>query len=193
MIFYIEKLSEKFGKYSLFFDSAVVIFASLLIGLFSQFELIIPFSPVPLTLQTFAVLLCGLILGKTRGAISVILYLIEGASGLPFFAGGGFGVRYIFGPSGGYLLGFICAAYLSGLFAELNFTKNYFKTLIALIISNFSIYIFGLFYLSIFVGSKLVFELGLYPFLVSDLIKIVFLSLSFPFISKVLKAREKFY
>lgn len=192
MIFYIEKLNEKLGKYAIFFDTAVVLFASLFIGVFSQFELIIPFSPVPLTLQTFAVLLCGLILGKTRGAISVFLYLIEGASGLPFFAGGSFGVSHIFGPTGGYLLGFICAAYISGLFAELNFTKNYFKTFIVLVISNFSIYIFGLSYLSIFVGVKFVFELGLYPFLVSDLIKIVFLSLSFPFLSKVLKAREKF-
>ncbi|MCX7829591.1 MAG: biotin transporter BioY [Acidobacteria bacterium] len=188
----IDKPKIKITSIPLFYDVLMVVSASLLIGLFSQFELILPFSPVPLTLQTFAVLLCGILLGKTKGALSVLLYLAEGALGLPFFAGGGFGVHHIFGPTGGYLLGFICAAYLAGFFIELGYGKSYFKMFLALIISNFSIYLFGLAYLSSFVGRQIVLQTGLYPFLLSDIVKIVFLSLSYPLLSRIIKVEEDF-
>lgn len=192
MIVSTEKSRLKNLSLSLFFDILLVVSASLLIGLLSQFELIMPFSPVPFTLQTFAVLLCGIILGKTKGAVSVVLYLIEGACGLPFFAGGSFGVRYIFGPTGGYLLGFIVAAYLAGFFMEMGYRKSYLKMFSALLISNFSIYIFGLSYLSGFVGRNLVLQMGLYPFIISDMVKVILLSLAVPLISKVVKLEEDF-
>ncbi|MFB3850909.1 MAG: biotin transporter BioY [Acidobacteriota bacterium] len=192
MIVGIEKSKLKTLSSSLFFDALLVVSASLLIGLLSQFELILPFSPVPFTLQTFAVLLCGILLGKSKGAVSVLLYLTEGACGLPFFAGGSFGVHYIFGPTGGYLLGFILAAYLAGFFMEIGYGKSYLKMFPALLVSNFSIYIFGLSYLSSFVGKNMVLQLGLYPFILSDIVKIVVLSLSVPLISKIVKLEEGF-
>lgn len=190
MFLSLEKFKVKQETLSFFYDAIIVVSASLLLGAFSQFELILPFSPVPLTLQTLGVLLCGILLGKNRGALSVLLYLFEGALGLPFFAGGGSGIHHILGPSGGYLLGFLFAAYLAGFFVENGFGKSNLKIFFALTIANFSIYLFGLPHLSLFVGKHLVLQLGFYPFLLSDIVKVVFLSLSFPLLSKIVKPKE---
>ncbi len=186
-----EKCGLKKETISLFLDVIVIVCASLLIGLFSQFELILPFSPVPMTLQTFIVLLCGIVLGKNRGALSVLLYLSEGVFGLPFFAGGNSGIHHLFGPTGGYLLGFIFAAYLAGFFTEIGFGKSHLKMFLALVVANFSIYFLGLPYLSFFVGRNNVFQIGFFPFLLSDTVKLVFLSLFYPLFSKIAKMRKE--
>ena len=172
---------------SLFFDFLVVVSASLLIGLSAQAELILPFSPVPMTLQTIAVLLAGLLLGKVRGASAVALYVIEGSAGMPFFSGGSAGVRHLIGPTGGYLLGFIMAAFIAGFFAELGLGRSHTKLFAALLIADASIFLFGLPWLSMFTGRYLVLQAGLYPFILGDLVKIILLSLSLPLVLKKAK------
>src|SRR5256886_14298837 len=93
----------------------LVIGFSLLTALAAQ--IVIPIGPVPITGQTFAVLLTGALLGSRLGALAMIAYLIEGASGLPFFALGHFGLATLLGPSGGYLIAFPAAAFITGAFS----------------------------------------------------------------------------
>src|ERR1043165_5764123 len=94
----------------------LVIGFSLLTALSAQ--IVIPIGPVPITGQTFAVLLAGALLGSRLGAMAMIAYLLEGASGLPFFAGGLGGVAHLMGQTGGYLIAFPAAAFITGAFAE---------------------------------------------------------------------------
>ncbi len=154
-------------------DIAIVISASLLIGVSSQFAINLPFSPIPITGQTLAVLLIGLLLGKNRGAAAVGLYLIQGAAGLPVFAGGKSGFITLFGPTGGYLIGFIAAAYIVGILVELRYDKSLVYIGFSMFVGSLIIYIFGLFWLVQFVGESSALQMGLFPFLVGDFVKIL--------------------
>src|SRR5512139_60068 len=91
-------------------DLVLIVGAVLLLSALAQVEIPLPFTPVPITGQTFGVLLIGAALGSRRAAASLLLYITEGAAGLPFFAGGGSGLRTLSGPTAGYLLGFVIAA-----------------------------------------------------------------------------------
>jgi biotin transport system substrate-specific component len=102
----------------LLYDAVLVVTGSVFIALLAQVAIPLPFSPVPITGQTFAVLLVGVLLGSRRGGLGVLLYLLEGAAGLPFFAGGTAGLARLAGPTGGYLVGFVVAAIVVGLLAE---------------------------------------------------------------------------
>ena len=145
----------------------------------------IPFYPVPLTMQTFVVLLLGISLGWKLGLFTVSLYLIQGIAGLPVFAGTpekGVGIIYFTGPTMGYLIGFLAAVFLTGF---LNFNENFIKNFIKLIFSVSFIYIFGLLWLGSLIGwDKPIFELGAQPFLLAELFKILILSALIPKISK---------
>src|SRR5256714_14653922 len=88
-------------------------------------QVVIPMWPIPITGQTFAVLLTGALLGSRLGAMAMIAYLLEGASGLPFFAGGHGGLSHILGPTGGYLVAFPAAAFVTGAFAENGWDKHF--------------------------------------------------------------------
>lgn len=154
-------------------DIAIVISASWLLAISAQFTFNLPFSPVPITGQTLVVLLIGSLLGKNRGAAAVGLYLLQGAVGLPVFAGGKSGFITLFGPTGGYLIGFIAAVYIVGILAELRYDKSLVYTGFSLLIGSLVIYIFGLFWLVQFVGESSAFQMGLYPFLIGDLAKIL--------------------
>src|SRR5258706_3729249 len=101
----------------------LVIGFSLLTALAAQ--VVIPIGPIPVTGQTFVVLLTGALLGSRLGAIAMIAYLIEGASGLPFFSGGHGGLLYLMGPTGGYLIAFPAAAYITGAFAEHGWDRRF--------------------------------------------------------------------
>ena len=103
---------------------AIILGASWIIAISAQITINLPFSPVPITGQTLAVLLAGLILGKNLGAASVAAYLAQGAAGLPFFAGGKSGLATLFGPTGGYLFGFLAAVYIVGMLSELRFKRS---------------------------------------------------------------------
>ena len=145
----------------------------------------IPFWPVPMTMQTFVVLLIGIVYGWRLGLFTVSLYLLEGIAGLPVFAGTpekGIGIIYFTGPTMGYLLGFLVAVFLTG---YLNFNNNLFKNFIKLIFSVSFIYVFGLIWLGSLIGwDKPVFELGAQPFLLAELFKILLLTVLIPKIIK---------
>ena len=159
---------------------------SALIALCAQIS--VPFFPVPLTLQTFAVFLIGLSFGWRLGGITVALYLLEGALGLPVFAGGKGGLIVFMGPTAGYLAGFFLAAIACGWFAERGFDRNYTKLFTALLISNILLYAPGLLWLGSLIGwDKPVLELGLYPFVMGDLLKIAMAVLLFPSAWKLVK------
>jgi len=152
---------------------AIILGTSWVIAISAQITINLPFSPVPITAQTLAVLLAGLFLGKNRGSASIAAYLAQGAAGLPFFAGGKSGLATLLGPTGGYLFGFLAAAYIVGMLSELRYKRSLFQASSTIIVGNVIIYIFGLVWLARFVGESQVLQLGLYPFLIGDLLKIL--------------------
>lgn len=145
----------------------------------------LPFTPVPITLQTFFVLLSGAVLGKKLGTLSQLGYWIMGALGLPFFARGSSGAGQIFGPTGGYLLGFILASWLIGWLTSHRKTGCHYarigeiNLIIAFILGNLTIYFFGVSWLMVFLHiplTKALF-LGIFPFIPGDILKIIFATL----------------
>ena len=158
-------------RYAGLYDAALVLGGSLFIALSAQVVIPLPFSPVPITGQTLAVLLVGALLGSRRGTLSVLAYLTEGAMGLPVFAGGGTGVVWLLGPTGGYLLGFVPAAFITGWLAERGWDRRAETTLLMMLAGNMTIYAVGLPYLAFFAGFDRVLYLGFYPFIVGDIAK----------------------
>jgi biotin transporter BioY len=147
---------------------------SLVIGLSAQIAVRLPFSPVPITGQTFAVLMMGTLLGARRGSLCVLLYVAEGLSGLPVFAMGRSGVTVLLGPTGGYLIGFVAAAYVTGFLAQKGWDRRIWTTILAMILGDAVLYAFGLFWLCCLMGvNKAVPAVGLYPFIVGDVLKII--------------------
>lgn len=146
--------------------------ASLLIAACAQVTIPLPFTPVPLTGQTFAVLLTGMALGSRRGALAVALYVLEGALGLPFFAGGAAGLAKLIGPTGGYLCAFPLAAFLAGLLAERGWDRKPLTTALGMLLASLTIFLLGALWLAHFVGGvgSAVVQ-GVLPFLPGDVIK----------------------
>jgi biotin transport system substrate-specific component len=136
----------------------------------------IPFYPVPMTLQTFVVLAIGMAYGWRLGGATLLLYLAEGAAGLPVFAGTpekGLGLAYMLGGTGGYLAGFVMAAAVCGWLAERGWDRNAARTAAAMLIGNAIIYVPGLLWLGGLYGwDKPILEWGLTPFLYGDLAKL---------------------
>ena len=159
---------------------ALIVGASLVTALAAQIEFRVPWSPVPITGQTFAVLLTGAVLGARRAFLAQLLYLAEGASGLPVFAGGAFGLVKFAGPTGGYLLAFPFAAAVTGALAERGWDRHFFTMLSAMLLGSVVIFASGLAVLSRFVPADQLLAAGLLPFLPGDLIKSSLASLAFP-------------
>ena len=170
--------SEK--KLAGFYDVTLIIGGSLLIGLCAHVKVLLPFSPVPVTGQTFAVLMIAALLGARRGCLAVLAYIIEGAAGLPVFSLGA-GPAVLLGPTGGYLFGFIPAVYITGRLAEAGWDRRIGTTVLAMVLGNLVIYTFGLFWLSCLTGfNTMVLTLGLYPFIAGDLVKIILAAILLP-------------
>ena len=148
----------------------------------------IPFYPVPMTMQTFVILLIGITLGYRIGLATVALYLFEGIIGLPVFASSpekGIGMAYFIGPTMGYLIGFLVAVYFAGLF---KYDKGLINTFFKLIFSVGFIYILGLIWLGMLIGwDKPIFKFGAEPFLLAELIKILLLLFLMPILLKTKK------
>ena len=152
----------------------------------------VPFYPVPVTMQTFAVILIGLTYGWRLGGITVALYLVEGAIGLPVFAGGKGGMIVLMGPTAGYLYGFFLAAVACGWFAERGFDRSYLKLIVPLLTGNILLYTSGLIWLGNFIGwDKPVLELGLYPFIPGDLMKIALVAVLLPTVWKYVERMKQ--
>jgi biotin transport system substrate-specific component len=153
---------------------------NLVLVLSSYLAFNLPFSPVPITGQTFAVLVIGMTLGRARGTAVVLAYLVEGACGLPVFAGGLAGLPYLFGPTGGYLIGFVAATYAMGYLAERGWHKSLWKALPAMIAGEIVIYACGLAWLAHFVPNGALIATGLLPFLPGAAFKIAAASAVLP-------------
>ena len=169
------------------FKSLIVIFlGSILLTISAKIK--IPFYPVPMTMQTFVVLFLGLSFGYKVALATIGLYLFEGILGLPVFSNSperGVGIAYFTGPTMGYLIGFLSASFLASF---INTNDDYFKIFIKLILSVYTIYIFGILWLGILIGwDKPIFELGVLPFLLAEFLKICLLT---TITKKMLKLRE---
>ncbi len=187
---YAEILRPAAKSWALVYDAALVLGGSLLIALGAQAALHLPFSPVPITAQTLAVLLTGALLGSRRGALSVLAYLMEGLAGWPVFSAGRAGLAHLLGPTGGYLLGFVAAAYLTGYLAERGWDRRVGTTVLAMLAGNAALYAPGLAWLARFVGASQALTLGLYPFIIGDLLKIALAAALLPTGWKVLGKRR---
>jgi len=148
----------------------------------------IPFYPVPMTMQTFVILLIGITFGPKIGLATVTLYLLEGIIGLPVFANSpekGIGITYFIGPTMGYLIGFLVAVYFAGSF---KYDKGKINSFLKLIFSVSFIYIFGLIWLGALYGwEKPIFKLGAQPFLLAELFKMLLLLFFIPTLLKTKK------
>ena len=167
----VKSQSSKLLKYIL-----VIFLGSVLLTISSKIK--IPFYPVPMTMQTFVVLFLGMSFGYKVGLATVSLYLVEGIIGLPVFSNSpekGVGFVYFTGPTMGYLIGFLFATFLAGYF---NFKGNILNNFIKLLISVSTIYILGVFWLGSLIGwDKPIIQLGVTPFLLAELFKVVILTL----------------
>jgi biotin transport system substrate-specific component len=167
------------------YDVLLVVSGSIVVALAAQVAVPLPFTPVPWTLQPLAVLLVGALLGARRGALALVAYLAEGLSGLPVFAGGAFGVAPLMGPTGGYLVGFVPAAFVTGFLAERGWDRRFFSTWAAMALGSLTLFAFGLAWLSRFVGWQGAVAAGLLPFVVGDLLKQVLAALLLPTLWKL--------
>ena len=163
-------------------DVALVVAGALLIYLTARIVIPVPGSPVPITGQTFGVLLVGGALGLRRGLIAVSLYVMLGVVGLPFFAEGKGGLSVIWGATGGYLIGFIVAGAVVGRLAELSWDRKIGGALGAMLVGSAVIYAIGLPWLKVVTGWTIAetIDKGLMPFLVGDAIKLVLAAVLFP-------------
>jgi biotin transport system substrate-specific component len=168
-------------------DMMIVLIGSLVVAILSQISIPLPFTPVPLTGQTFAILLIGSALGFRRGTASLLLYTMEGIAGLPFFAGGGSGLSHLAGPTGGYLVGFILAAALVGWLAEKVGVFRFSTTLLVFLAGEVVIYASGVSWLAAFLGMQKAITAGLLPFLFGDIIKMVAAAATLPAAWKLLR------
>lgn len=150
-----------------------VVFASCLIGVCAQIRIPLYFSPIPITGQTFGVMLVAALLGGRRGASAVFAYLAQGILGLPVWAGGASGAHILFGASGGYLFGYILQAYLTGFFMERLRTFAFAKAMAVLLISSFIQMCIGTLWLSLFVRTSSMWMMGFYPFIPGEIVKAI--------------------
>ena len=174
----------------------MALLGSLFIALLAQVQ--VPIWPVPITGQTFGVLVVGMAFGFRLGGLTLLLYLLEGHLGLPVFAGGKSGLA---GPTSGYLVGFVFAAAITGYLAEKKWDRNVWYTGLAMLIGNLAIYIPGLIWLTIFFegpGSQYVAAIGastaigaaltkgLLPFIIGDILKLALAAIIFPYVWRLL-------
>lgn len=161
---------------------ALVVAFSLLTALAAQVSVPLPWTPVPLTGQTFAVLLTGALLGSRLGALAMLAYLAEGAAGLPFFRNGAGGAHYLlFSPTTGYLLAFPLAAFVTGLLAERGWDRRFRTAAAAMFVGSLVILAGGWLWLTLFFRTAWeAFGAGVAPFIVGDLVKIALAAAALP-------------
>jgi biotin transport system substrate-specific component len=159
----------------------LVVAFSLFIALSAQVVVPLPFTPVPITLQTFAVLLTGALLGSRLGALALVAYLVEGAAGLPFFRGANGGWLYLaLSPTAGYLLAYPLAAFVTGWLAERGWDRKFLTAAAAMAIGSIVILFGGWLGMLRFYSTEQAFALGVVPFIIGDLLKIALAAAALP-------------
>ncbi len=151
---------------------------SLLVAVSAQIQ--VPMYPVPMTMQPFAVVVIGAAFGARLGAATLLIYMAEGALGLPVFAGMKGGALVLAGPTAGYIAGFVLAAGAVGWLAERGWDRNVVTTVAAMTIGMALIYIPGVAWLSTLIGAEKAIAAGMLPFLVGDAVKIALGALVLP-------------
>ena len=168
------------------------VLGSIVIAISSKIQ--VPFYPVPMTMQTFVILALSMAFGWRLATATLLLYLAEGALGIPVFAGtptNGLGLQYMLGSTGGYLLGFVFAAALCGWLAERGWDRSALLTALAMLAGNCVIYIPGLLWLGVLFGfDKPILEWGLIPFMLGDLAKLALAAIVLPMVWKVINRRN---
>ena len=167
----------------------LILVGSLLLAVSAQIK--IPFYPVPVTGQTLAVLLIGMTYGPRLGGATVAAYLLQGAMGLPVFAGAAVGMAALLGPTGGYLAGFFVAAVVMGFLAERGMGRSATSTVIAMLIGNAVIYAVGVSWLTSFIGVEKALMLGMVKFLYGDALKLVIAACVMPLAWQFVKSARK--
>jgi biotin transport system substrate-specific component len=164
-----------------------------LISAAAQISIPLPFTPVPITGQTFAVLLVGAGLGTVRGGLTGAIYVLLPLAGLPLYANGDHGWSVLSGATGGYLVAFPIAAAVSGRLAELRWDRAYGSAIGAMLTGNVIIYAIGVPWLarSLHISFQKALELGLYPFVAGDLIKLYLAALALPTAWKLVGRRSQ--
>ena len=152
-------------------NALLVVAASLATAGAAQLAIRLPWTPVPITGQTFAVLLSGVVLGPRRAFMAQLLYLLEGACGLPFFAGGAAGLARLAGPTGGYLMAFPFAAAITGALAERAWDRKPVTMFLTMLAGSVIIFVLGLAQLSRYLPGSALLSAGLLPFIPGDLAK----------------------
>ena len=155
-------------------DVLLVVLGAGLVAAAAQVSIPLPFTPVPITGQTFAVVLVGASLGTIRGTSSLMLYVLAGIAGAPIYADGNHGWAVVTGATGGYLVGFVVAAALTGWLAECGWDRRFSSSVAAMLTGNVVIYLIGLPWLAAVLdtGLEKTLELGLYPFVPGDVLKL---------------------
>ena len=173
---------------SLLVDALLVAGGAGFVALAAQVEIHLGFTPVPITGQTYAVLLVGAALGSLRGVLSLSLYFLVGMIGAPVYAGGEGGWEWVTGATGGYLTGFVVAAALTGYLAERGWDRRLGSAIGAMVCGNVVIYLFGLPWLAaeIDAGFDATLTAGLNPFVFGDFLKLVLASATLPFAWKLI-------
>ena len=170
------ELVKKIESSNIFKKITLIIFGTLLLTVSAKIK--VPFYPVPMTMQTFVVVLIGITLGWRLGILTILAYLFEGAIGLPVFAGTpekGIGISYMIGPTGGYLVGFIISVFIAG-FVNLN--KNIFVKFLLILLSISSIYLVGVPWLAYLAGWEIAYVWGIKNFILAEFFKIAILAMS---------------
>lgn len=171
-----------FPRAGLLVDALLVVAGAGLVALAAQIEIPLGFTPVPISGQTFAVLLVGASLGPLLGASSLLLYFGVGLLGAPVYSGGDGGWEIVKGATGGYLVGFVVAAALTGWLARRRWDRRFNSAVAAMLSGSVVIYLFGLPWLAHTIDSGVegTLEAGLYPFVVGDLIKLYLAGMLLP-------------
>ena len=186
----VKRLWPDAGASRMLRNVALVAIGSVLLAAVAQVA--VPMWPVPVSGQTFAVLLIGMAYGARLGMATVLAYLFEGAIGLPFFAGGAFGLAPLLGPTGGYLVGFVLAAGVTGWLAQRGWGRNGMSTAVAMLIGNIVLYVPGLLWLSAFMhfNAHATLVAGLFPFMLGDLAKLLLATAAMPLAWRLLGASK---
>lgn len=185
---FLDQWTRARGETSLGLNLLLVAAGAILMTVSAKFQ--VPLYPVPMSLQTLVAIGLGFALGPVLGGGAVLLYLLQGAAGLPVFAGTpqlGIGLPYMLGPTGGFLAGFLVAPVVAGTLVRTGLARGVAGTMAVALIAGASIYVAGLLWLGGFVGfGGALLEAGLYPFIIGDLIKAAIAALAFPMIGRAL-------